>query len=161
TPQARIAPPVYGTTRTLALGRYAAYRDGEATARGGAGAGDPAGGGRGAVGVRVRGHDHGQGRPPGRHQQERHLPPLAEPAGPPAAGDLRGEALALLRRANATWSSPTGAILRELLAAASAEPELLDRLRDRAGAGRLSAAWVEVLERAVARGEAPPAAVHP
>lgn len=84
-----------------------------------------------------------------------------EPAPPPVAGNLRDEALALLRRANATWSSPTGAILRELLAAASDEPELLDRLRDRAGAGRLNAAWVEVLERAVARGEAPPAAVHP
>src|SRR5690606_36804593 len=41
------------------------------------------------------------------------------PAPPPAVGNLRYEPLALLRRTNVTWSSPTGAILHELLAAAS------------------------------------------
>lgn len=79
----------------------------------------------------------------------------------PDTGSLRGDALDLLRRANATWSSPEGALLRELLAAAADDPPLLDLLRDQAGGGAVNAAWRTVLGRAVTRGEAPPEAVHP
>jgi AcrR family transcriptional regulator len=79
----------------------------------------------------------------------------------PDTGALRGDALELLRSANATWSSPRGAILRDLLAAAADEPALLHLLRERAGDSAMTAAWFTVLSRAVARGEAPPEAVHP
>lgn len=79
----------------------------------------------------------------------------------PDTGTLRGDALALLRAANATWSSPQGAVLRNLLAAATDDPDLLTALRERAGGGVMDAAWLTLLERAVARGEAPPEAVHP
>ena len=80
---------------------------------------------------------------------------------PPDTGGLRGDALELLRQANATWSSPRGAILRDLLAAAADEPVLLELLREQAGGGAMNAAWFALLARAVARGEAPPEAVHP
>lgn len=76
-------------------------------------------------------------------------------------GTLRGDALELLRLANATWSSPHGAVLRDLLAAAADEPALLELLREQAGGGALHTAWFTLLGRAVARGEAPPEAVHP
>lgn len=79
----------------------------------------------------------------------------------PDTGSLRDDALELLRAANATWSSPHGAILRDLLAAAADEPALLDLLRDQAGAGPMNAAWLTLLSRAVARGEAAPTSVHP
>lgn len=79
----------------------------------------------------------------------------------PDTGSLRGDALELLRQANATWSSPRGAILRDLLAAAADEPALLDLLREQAGGGAMNAAWFTSLSRAVARGEAPPEAVQP
>ena len=87
---------------------------------------------------------------------------LAAPLVPvPDTGALRGDALELLGRANTTWSSPEGAILRELLAAAGDDPELLTHLRDKAGASAMNDAWDTVLDRAIARGEAPPAAAHP
>ncbi|MEU4570392.1 TetR/AcrR family transcriptional regulator [Micromonospora sp. NPDC023956] len=76
-------------------------------------------------------------------------------------GALRGDALALLRQANATWSSPQGAVLRELLAATAEDPHLLASLREQAGGSTLNAAWLNLLSRAVARGEAPVEAVHP
>ncbi|ODU23657.1 MAG: TetR family transcriptional regulator [Pseudonocardia sp. SCN 73-27] len=76
-------------------------------------------------------------------------------------GTLRRDALELLRQANASWSSPHGAVLRDLLAAAADEPALLDLLREQAGGGALNAAWFALLSRAVARGEAPPEAVQP
>ncbi|MFB9742615.1 TetR/AcrR family transcriptional regulator [Pseudonocardia sulfidoxydans] len=76
-------------------------------------------------------------------------------------GDLRGDVLALLRQVNDTWSSPRGAILRDLLAAAADEPALVELLREQAGGDAMSAAWFTLLGRAVARGEAPPEAVHP
>jgi AcrR family transcriptional regulator len=79
----------------------------------------------------------------------------------PDTGTLRGDALELLRRANATWSSPHGAILRDLLAAAGDDPQLLDLLREQAGGSAMNTAWLTLLSRAVARGEAPPEAVHP
>jgi len=53
------------------------------------------------------------------------------------------------------------AILRDLLAAAGDEPVLLELLREQAGGGAMNAAWFALLGRAVARGEAPPEAVHP
>jgi AcrR family transcriptional regulator len=79
----------------------------------------------------------------------------------PDTGSLRGDALELLRQANATWSSPRGAILRDLLAAAADEPALLELLREQAGGSAMNAAWFALLGRAVARGEAPAEAVHP
>src|SRR5581483_1914330 len=72
----------------------------------------------------------------------------------------RGDALEMLRRANETWSSPYGAILRGLLAAVADDPELLGLMRERSGADTMDRAWLAMLERAVARGEAPAAAVH-
>jgi AcrR family transcriptional regulator len=88
-----------------------------------------------------------------------HLAEARTPA--PDTGSLRGDALELLRAANATWSSPRGAILRDLLAAAADEPILLDLLREQAGGSAMNAAWFTLLGRAVAHGEAPPEAVHP
>ncbi|WP_328600679.1 TetR/AcrR family transcriptional regulator [Actinomadura physcomitrii] len=79
----------------------------------------------------------------------------------PDTGTLRGDALELLQRANATWSSPQGALLRELLAAAGADPQLLGLLRDQSGDTAMDGAWLTMLGRAVARGEAPAEAVHP
>ena len=79
----------------------------------------------------------------------------------PDTGTLRGDALALLRAANMTWSSPQGAVLRDLLAAATDEPDLLTLLREQAGVSNTDAAWLTLLERAAARGEAATAAAHP
>lgn len=79
----------------------------------------------------------------------------------PDTGTLRGDAIELLRQANATWSSPEGAVLRDLLSAVREEPRLLDLLREQAGASAMDSAWLTLLSRAVARGEAPPEAVHP
>ncbi|MBF9073719.1 TetR/AcrR family transcriptional regulator [Streptacidiphilus fuscans] len=87
----------------------------------------------------------------------------------PDTGTLRGDALELLRRANTTWSSPYGEILRGLIAAAGGVPELLAELRDPSASGSsgdgseggIDSAWLTVLGRAVARGEAAPEALHP
>ncbi|GAA2731173.1 TetR/AcrR family transcriptional regulator [Actinocorallia aurantiaca] len=79
----------------------------------------------------------------------------------PDTGTLRGDALALLGQANATWSSPQGALLRDLLAAVGDDPRLLGLLREQADGSAMDAAWLTLLSRAVARGEAPPEAVHP
>ncbi|HEY8481950.1 MAG TPA: TetR/AcrR family transcriptional regulator [Spirillospora sp.] len=81
-------------------------------------------------------------------------------AEPPDTGDLRRDVLEYLRRANRTWSSPSGEILRGLLAGARDDPELLDQIQRAAGDGGAQA-WMTVLRRAVARGEAPPEALHP
>ncbi|MFB4422763.1 TetR/AcrR family transcriptional regulator [Streptomyces sp. QL37] len=80
----------------------------------------------------------------------------------PDTGSLRGDALELLRRANSTWSSPYGEILRGLIAAAGGTPGLLAELREPgAGGDAYEAAWTAVLGRAVSRGEATPRASHP
>ncbi|MFC8845307.1 MULTISPECIES: TetR/AcrR family transcriptional regulator [unclassified Micromonospora] len=79
---------------------------------------------------------------------------------PPDTGELRDDMLELLRRINCQWGSPLGEILRGLLAGVGAEPELLAQLQahaDVAGAD----VWLAVLARAVARGQAPPEALHP
>jgi len=78
----------------------------------------------------------------------------------PDTGTLRGDALEMLRRANETWSSPYGAILRGLLAAAADDPQLLTLMRERSGADTMDRAWLAMLERAAVRGEAPASAVH-
>ncbi|WFE47976.1 TetR/AcrR family transcriptional regulator [Verrucosispora sp. WMMD1129] len=89
----------------------------------------------------------------------RHLSDIAMPN--PDTGTLRGDALEMLRQANETWSSPHGAVLRSLLAAAADDPALLDLMRERSGADTMDRAWLTMLDRAVARGEVPPSAVHP
>jgi hypothetical protein len=87
---------------------------------------------------------------------------LAETQMPaPDTGTLRGDALGLLRQANATWSSPQGAVLRDLLSAVREDPQLLGLLREQAGASNMDTAWLTLLSRAVARGEAAPEAIHP
>ncbi|MBO4207693.1 TetR/AcrR family transcriptional regulator [Micromonospora echinofusca] len=84
----------------------------------------------------------------------------AETAELPDTGELRGDVLELLRRANSTWSSPIGGILRALLAGARDDPQLLAQIQENsADAG--SAAWLALLARAVDRGEASPEALHP
>ncbi|QLQ40142.1 TetR/AcrR family transcriptional regulator [Micromonospora robiginosa] len=88
----------------------------------------------------------------------RHLSDAAMPD--PDTGTLRGDALEMLRQANETWSSPHGAILRGLLAAAADDPDLLTLMRERSGADTMDRAWITMLERAATRGEAPGAAVH-
>src|SRR5215831_20339684 len=78
----------------------------------------------------------------------------------PDTGELRGDVLELMRMANRTWSSPIGGILRALLAGARDDPQLLAQIQENSvDAG--SAAWLTILARAVARGEAPPEALHP
>jgi AcrR family transcriptional regulator len=79
---------------------------------------------------------------------------------PPDTGSLRGDALELLRGANRHWSSPLGAILRELMAAAGGASELLAQLPEQSG-DALAALWLTILGRAVARGEATAEALHP
>lgn len=76
----------------------------------------------------------------------------------PDTGNLRDDALALLRGANRHWSSPLGGILRELIAAAGGASELLGQLQD--PAEDAAAPWLTILERAVERGEVSPAALH-
>jgi AcrR family transcriptional regulator len=78
----------------------------------------------------------------------------------PDTGDLRGDALELLRRANRHWSSPLGAILRDLMVAAGGATDLVARLPDQS-ADAMTAAWMTILERAVDRRQAPPEALHP
>lgn len=80
----------------------------------------------------------------------------------PDTGSLREDALALLRRANSTWSSPYGEILRDLVAAAGSAQQFVAELgTPDAGGDAYQAAWLTVLGRAVARGEAAPEALHP
>ncbi|MFF4417746.1 TetR/AcrR family transcriptional regulator [Streptosporangium sp. NPDC001559] len=85
---------------------------------------------------------------------------LTTTVSPDDTGDLRGDVLALLRQANRYWSSPQGAILRELFAAAGGASELLEQLQDRSG-DAAAAPWLTVLERALARGEVAPEALTP
>ncbi|MFF4192942.1 TetR/AcrR family transcriptional regulator [Nonomuraea sp. NPDC001831] len=85
---------------------------------------------------------------------------LATTVSPPDTGELRGDALELLRRANRYWSSPLGAILRDLIAAAGGAAELLAQLQEQSD-DAVAAPWLAVLERAVARGEADPESLRP
>jgi AcrR family transcriptional regulator len=85
---------------------------------------------------------------------------LAATTGPsPDTGELRGDALELVRRTNRSWASPAGGIQRALLAGARDDPALLAQIQEHsADAG--SAPWLAILARAVARGEAPAEALH-
>ncbi|GGT09101.1 TetR/AcrR family transcriptional regulator [Nonomuraea spiralis] len=85
---------------------------------------------------------------------------LATTVSPPDTGELRGDVLELLRRANRYWSSPLGAILRDLLAAAGGATEFLAQLQEESDDG-VAAPWLAVLERAVSRGEAAPESLRP
>jgi AcrR family transcriptional regulator len=85
---------------------------------------------------------------------------LARTVQPPDTGSLRGDALELLRRANRHWSSPLGAILRDLMSAAGGASELLAQLPEQSGDAS-TALWLTIVGRAVARGEASPEALHP
>jgi AcrR family transcriptional regulator len=85
---------------------------------------------------------------------------LATTIEPPDTGNLRDDALELLRRANRHWSSPLGAILRELLAAAGSAQNLTAKLPEQS-TDAMTAMWLIVLGRAVARGEASPESLHP
>ncbi|WP_328766064.1 TetR/AcrR family transcriptional regulator [Streptomyces sp. NBC_00286] len=78
---------------------------------------------------------------------------------PPDTGSLRGDALELLRAANRHWSSPLGAILRDLMAAGGTS-ELLAQLPGQS-TDAMTGTWLTVLGRAIARGEAAPEALHP
>ncbi|TYC23056.1 TetR/AcrR family transcriptional regulator [Micromonospora sp. MP36] len=78
----------------------------------------------------------------------------------PDTGQLREDALELLRRANRHWSSPLGAILRELLAAAGSAKNLAAQLPEQS-TDAMTAMWLTILGRAVARGEASPESLHP
>ncbi|WP_433825832.1 TetR/AcrR family transcriptional regulator [Actinoplanes sp. CA-015351] len=88
----------------------------------------------------------------------RHLTDTVMPD--PDTGTLRDDALQMLRQANQTWSSPYGTILRGLLTAAADDPELLTLMRERTGADTMDQTWLTMLQRAVARGEAPATAIH-
>jgi AcrR family transcriptional regulator len=85
---------------------------------------------------------------------------LATTIQPPDTGDLRDDVLELLRRANRHWSSPLGAILRELLAAAGSAQKILAQQPEQS-TDAMTAAWLIILGRAVARGEASPESLHP
>jgi AcrR family transcriptional regulator len=85
---------------------------------------------------------------------------LSRAVQPPDTGSLRGDVLEMLRRANSHWSSPLGAILRDLMSAAGGASELLAQLPEQS-ADALAAPWLIILGRAVARGEATPEALHP
>jgi AcrR family transcriptional regulator len=78
----------------------------------------------------------------------------------PDTGSLRGDALALLNRANDRMSSPIGQILRELLADIQSDPERLRDIRDQIARAGVTP-WLTVLTRAVSRGEVAPEVVTP
>jgi len=85
---------------------------------------------------------------------------LARTIQPPDTGDLRDDALELLRRANRHWSSPLGAVLRELLTAAGSAQQLVAQLPEQS-TDAMTAMWLTILGRAVARGQASPESLHP
>jgi AcrR family transcriptional regulator len=79
---------------------------------------------------------------------------------PPDTGNLRDDALEYLRRANRHWSSPLGGVLRELLSAAGGASGLLGKLPEQS-TDTMTASWLIILGRAVARGDATPESLHP
>ncbi|WP_103335806.1 TetR/AcrR family transcriptional regulator [Amycolatopsis sp. CA-126428] len=88
----------------------------------------------------------------------RHL--AEETLKPPDTGDLREDALTLLRAINCGQTSPAARALRGLLTGVGDEPELREQLHEQAAEGG-AAAWVTLVGCAVARGEARPGALHP
>lgn len=79
---------------------------------------------------------------------------------PPDTGDLREDALGLLRAINCGQSSPAARILRGLLTGVGDEPELREQLYEHAAEGGAKT-WLTIVERAVARGQARPEARTP
>jgi AcrR family transcriptional regulator len=79
---------------------------------------------------------------------------------PPDTGNLRDDALEYLRRANRHWSSPIGAVLRDLPSASGGASGLLGKLPEQS-TDTTTAAWLILLGRAVARGEASAESLHP
>jgi AcrR family transcriptional regulator len=88
----------------------------------------------------------------------RHL--AEEKLSPPDTGNLRDDALALLRAINCGQSSPAARILRGLLTGVGDEPELREQLHELAAEGGTNP-WLTILDRAVARGEARETALRP
>ena len=88
----------------------------------------------------------------------RYAVPLIGP--PPDLGDLREELLVLLRGAAHELAGPTGAAVRGIVAEVVRTPEL-GELTARHVTDPLLAPTLEVLRRAVVRGEVPPAALTP
>ena len=84
----------------------------------------------------------------------------ARPEDVPDSGDLRADALALLRRVNARMSSTEGAVLRQLLAGITDDPDLLHTVREQLVDASVSP-WLTVLDRAAARGEVGSSALTP
>ena len=82
------------------------------------------------------------------------------PEDTPDTGDLRSDALALLTRTNRRMSSPVGGVLRALLSGIQDDPDRLREMRERL-VQEGNSAWLTVLGRAVARGEARPEALTP
>ncbi|MDQ7805425.1 TetR/AcrR family transcriptional regulator [Amycolatopsis sp. A133] len=79
---------------------------------------------------------------------------------PPGTGNLREDALALLRAINCGQTSPAARILRGLLTGVGDEPELREQLHEQAVRGGTDT-WLTLVGEAVARGEARPEALHP
>ncbi|WP_309139923.1 TetR/AcrR family transcriptional regulator [Nocardia cyriacigeorgica] len=78
----------------------------------------------------------------------------------PDTGDLRADALAMLRSAAARIASPHGELLYILATETRTEPDLLREVRDQLLDTSISR-WLTVLGRAVARGQARPEALTP
>ena len=74
-------------------------------------------------------------------------------------GELRADVLALLRAANTRWTL-RGAVLRALLADVADQPLLLNEVRELIIEG-VNETWLQMLGRAVARGELRPEVLHP
>lgn len=87
-----------------------------------------------------------------------HTCPVYAP--PPDVGCLRTEMLTLLRTGAEDLAGPTGAAARGLIAEVVRHPELAERLREPI-ADPLIPATLEVLRRAVVRGEIPATALTP
>jgi AcrR family transcriptional regulator len=88
----------------------------------------------------------------------RHTVPVFEP--PPDTGRLRDELLTLLETVSDDLAGPMGAAARGLIAEVVRSPELAEILR-RQFTDPVLAPTLEVLRRAVVRGEAPAAALTP
>ncbi|MCG8915820.1 TetR/AcrR family transcriptional regulator [Actinokineospora sp. PR83] len=78
----------------------------------------------------------------------------------PDTGDLRGDALELLRGVNCDLATPRAEVLRSLLASANDDPELLAQLHEQVADGG-TGPWLAILDRAAARGEVATGTVHP
>ncbi|MEV3965672.1 TetR/AcrR family transcriptional regulator [Nocardia sp. NPDC050193] len=78
----------------------------------------------------------------------------------PDTGELRADALALLRRVTDRIASPQGQILQILAADMQSEPDLFREVRDQLLDISVTQ-WLTVLGRAVARGQARPEALSP